>query len=379
VLSTTATTTETDVAASVIPAIELRGLRKSYGQGDSAVDAVKQLDITIREGEFFSLLGPSGCGKSTTLRMIAGLEDATDGEIWLHGREVTDVAPHRREVNTVFQNYALFPHLSVRDNIAFGLKRKHLGKAEIASRVDEVIAVMELGGRERRMPRELSGGQQQRVALARALVNRPRALLLDEPLGALDLQLRQNMQIELKRIQREAGITFIYVTHDQSEALTMSDRVAVMNGGRIEQCAPPAEIYDRPLTPFVAQFIGTSNLMTMSTTALAGDEFVATMSADERVVLPAIAGHRVGEAMTFAVRPEKIAIGVVPPDSGTRVRGVVDEVVYLGTSTSYLIRTSILEATVVFEKNGATTESYNRGDSVWLSWPVSSVRTFPSL
>ncbi|TQS44882.1 ABC transporter ATP-binding protein [Cryptosporangium phraense] len=357
------------------PAIELVGVEKSFGKTD-AVAAVRGVDLTIADGEFFSLLGPSGCGKSTTLRMIAGFEDPTAGQIRLHGADVTDVPPHKRDVNMVFQNYALFPHLNVRDNIAFGLRRKKVRRAELDRRVGEIIDVVQLTGRERRMPRELSGGQQQRVALARALVNRPRALLLDEPLGALDLQLRQNMQIELKRIQREVGVTFVYVTHDQSEALTMSDRVAVMNNGLVEQCADPKSVYESPDTPFVAQFIGTSNLFSAPSTALAGDELVLDLNADERLLVPAPAGHAVGSPVTFTVRPEKITVLKDAPVVGSRLRGTVEEIVYLGVSTSYVVRTALLENVVVFEKNGPDSSLLSRGDAVWLTWPTENAHTF---
>jgi len=231
-----------------VPAIELEGVVKDFVSRGEVVRAVKGVSFSIAEGEFFSLLGPSGCGKTTTMRMIAGFEEPTSGRIRLHGVDVTDVPPNRRDVNMVFQSYALFPHMNVWENVAFGLKRKKVPEPEIRRRVGEMLEIVGLTGREKSRPRELSGGQQQRVALARALVNRPRALLLDEPLGALDLKLRQQMQLELKRIQREVGITFVYVTHDQSEALTMSDRIAVMNDGAVEQLADPREIYERPAT-----------------------------------------------------------------------------------------------------------------------------------
>jgi spermidine/putrescine transport system ATP-binding protein len=359
------------------PAIELQGIEKSYGVAGDSVAAVRGVDLSIADGEFFSLLGPSGCGKSTTLRMIAGFEHPTAGRIRLHGADVTGAPPNKRDVNMVFQNYALFPHLNVRDNIAFGLRRRRVGKAEMNRRVGEIIEIVELQGRERRMPREMSGGQQQRVALARALVNRPRALLLDEPLGALDLQLRQSMQMELKRIQREVGITFVYVTHDQSEALTMSDRVAVMNAGLVEQCADPESVYERPRTPFVAQFIGTSNLFTATSTALAGDELVIEVSGEERLLVPAVTGHAVGSALSFSVRPEKVAMTARPPESGSRLRATIEEMVYLGTSTTYVLRTALLENVVVFEKNGPAAATHARGERVWLSWPTEHAHTFP--
>jgi spermidine/putrescine transport system ATP-binding protein len=250
------------------------------------------------------MLGPSGCGKTTTMRMIAGFEDPTRGTVLLHGQDVTDVPANKRDVNMVFQSYALFPHMSVYDNVAFGLEQRKVTKDEIKRRVGEILEIVDLGGREKRRPKELSGGQQQRVALARALVNRPSALLLDEPLGALDLKLRQAMQVELKRIQREVGITFVYVTHDQGEALTMSDRIAVMNEGRIEHLGTPRAIYEHPATKFVAGFIGTSNLFTGTATRVVDGVAVIEVSSDERIVVPvrdiAIA---VGSEVELTVRP----------------------------------------------------------------------------
>ncbi len=247
---------------------------------------MERVDLTIGEGEFFSLLGPSGCGKTTTLRMIGGFEEPTEGQILLYGNDVVGVPPNHRDVNMVFQSYALFPHMSVFDNVAFGLRRKGVDSASAKKRVNEMLELVQLEGKSDRRPRELSGGQQQRVALARALVNKPRALLLDEPLAALDLKLRQAMQIELKRIQREVGITFIFVTHDQNEALTMSDRLVVMNAGRIEQLGSPRELYERPRTRFVAGFIGTSNLITGTVRAMDGTTAVLDTGHDETLLAP---------------------------------------------------------------------------------------------
>ena len=246
------------MSGSPVPEIRLVGLTKRFGE----VRAVDGIDLEIRAGEFFSLLGPSGCGKTTTLRMIGGFELPTGGRIELRGVDVTNEPPDKRPVNMVFQNYALFPHLDVGENIAFGLRRTKAPEADIRRRVDDAFALVGLHGYQKRKPNQLSGGQQQRVALARALVNRPQVLLLDEPLGALDLKLRKRLQLELKRIQGEVGITFVYVTHDQEEALTMSDRIAVMHGGRVEQLGTPEDLYDRPTTRFVADFIGTTNLLT---------------------------------------------------------------------------------------------------------------------
>jgi spermidine/putrescine transport system ATP-binding protein len=351
------------------PAIELRGVAKDFRGRGETVTAVRGVDVTIEEGEFFSLLGPSGCGKTTTMRMIAGFEEPTSGSVWLHGADVTRVPPHRRDVNMVFQSYALFPHMSVFDNVAFGLRRKGTPKAEVTTRVTEVLGIVGLDGYARRRPREMSGGQQQRVALARALVNRPSALLLDEPLGALDLKLRQAMQIELKRIQREVGITFVYVTHDQGEALTMSDRIAVMNAGAIEQLASPRDIYERPATKFVAGFIGTSNLLS-GTVASTGNGIAVIEPGDgERVLVPA-GTAKAGDVIEVTVRPEKITLSALPPAPGrSALRGTVSEVVYLGTSTSYNVTTSIGGQIVAFLQNAHDADdAAGRGDVVWLSW-----------
>ncbi len=352
-----------------VPAIELEGVVKDFVSRGEVVRAVKGISLSIAEGEFFSLLGPSGCGKTTTMRMIAGFEEPTSGTIRLHGMDVTDVPPNRRDVNMVFQSYALFPHMNVWENVAFGLKRKKVPEPEIRRRVGEMLEIVGLTGRERSRPRELSGGQQQRVALARALVNRPRALLLDEPLGALDLKLRQQMQLELKRIQREVGITFVYVTHDQSEALTMSDRIAVMNDGAVEQLADPREIYERPATAFVASFIGTSNLLSGQISAISGDVATVRLGDRGRVLLNG-GGHRLGESVQITVRPEKIRILQGEPEGDvSAVPGVVSEVVYLGTYNSYAVTLDGGAEVTVFEQNAHdSTSTAERGDSVWLSW-----------
>ncbi|MGD9737470.1 MAG: ABC transporter ATP-binding protein [Solirubrobacterales bacterium] len=308
------------------------GVSKRFGE----FTAVDDLDLTLGKGEFFTLLGPSGCGKTTTLRMIAGFEQPSEGHIRIEGEEVAGTPPHKRPTNTVFQSYALFPHLSVEKNVAFGLKRKGVGKDEIAERVAAELQRVGLASEANRRPSQLSGGMQQRVALARALVNLPKVLLLDEPLGALDLKLRKGLQIELKQIQREVGITFVYVTHDQEEALTMSDRIAVMNRGRVEQVSDPEEVYERPTTSFVAGFIGVSNLMP------------ATVSASGRVQLddgpevPAETGSlEPGEGCAAVVRPEKLRIDLAGDggraDGSPSVEGVVESSVYLGTSTQIVV------------------------------------------
>ena len=271
--------------------------------------AVRDASFTVRRGEFFAVLGPSGCGKTTTLRMIAGFEEPTRGRILLEGRDVSRVPPYRRNVNTVFQQYALFPHMTVADNVAFGPRSRHLADAEVARRVLDVLAVVRLEDLAHRKPAELSGGQQQRVALARALVNHPSALLLDEPLGALDLQLRQAMQVELKRIQREVGITFVHVTHDQEEALGMSDRIAVMNAGLVEQIGTPQEIYHAPATVFVAGFIGGANLLPATVAEVRGRTAVVDLATGDRVELPAGTwGARAGGRAVVMVRPERLRL-----------------------------------------------------------------------
>jgi spermidine/putrescine transport system ATP-binding protein len=306
--------------------IQLDRVMKRFGR----YVAVHEADFTIGQGEFFSLLGPSGCGKTTTLRMIAGFEQPTGGRILLEGQDVSRVPPYRRNVNTVFQHYALFPHMSVHDNVAFGPRCRKLEPAEIERRVRALLAVVRLTDFAERRPAQLSGGQQQRVALARALVNYPSALLLDEPLGALDLKLRQTMQIELKRIQREVGITFIYVTHDQEEALTMSDRIAVMNDGRVEQIGSPEEIYHSPASVFVANFIGVANLLPAVVTRAGGDQVTVRVAGNGEISLPAGAEPReAGAAATVMVRPERMRL--TPGDAGsTGVPVTVEHVVFQG-------------------------------------------------
>ncbi|HET9852390.1 MAG TPA: ABC transporter ATP-binding protein [Candidatus Limnocylindrales bacterium] len=348
-----------------VPAVRLEGLTKRFGGEvgrraarsgapttvDGDVVAVDGIDLEIRDGEFFSMLGPSGSGKTTTLRMIAGFELPTAGRVYLHGTDVTKKPPFERDVNTVFQDYALFPHMSVGDNVAYGLTIRKVPKPERQRRVGEALAMVRLQGYERRKPSQLSGGQRQRVALARALVNRPRVLLLDEPLGALDLKLREEMQIELKVIQQEVGITFVYVTHDQEEALTMSDRLAVFNRGRVEQVGSPADLYERPTTAFVAGFVGTSNL-------LRGDA----------------AKTLVGSEGLFTVRPEKIRLtepGAPVADDEVGADGTIRTVVYLGPDTRYIVALDAGSDLVVTQQN-LTTSSMEvlaaQGQPVRLVW-----------
>src|SRR5439155_23282400 len=308
-------------------AIAITGVSKRFGRHT----AVNDVTFEIAEGEFFSILGPSGCGKTTTLRMIGGFETPDAGRILLQGTDVTAVSANRRPVNMVFQQYALFPHMSIYDNVAFGLKVKRVPRSEHRERITELLRIVALEGLENRKPRQLSGGQQQRVALARALVNRPAALLLDEPLGALDVKLRKQMQLELKRIQNELGTTFVYVTHDQEEALTMSDRIGVMNGGVVEQVADPREIYEHPATPFVADFIGSLNALDFRVDEVVDGLAVMRLGDDERLVVPIGTGTGAGNQLRIAVRPERVRIEPAngrAPEGGSRVEGTITERVY---------------------------------------------------
>ncbi|XVU23097.1 ABC transporter ATP-binding protein [Actinoplanes sp. CA-054009] len=322
-------------------AIKLTGLKKSFG----AVEAVAGVDLEIADGEFFSMLGPSGSGKTTVLRMIAGFELPTAGRVELSGRDVTRLAPFERDVNTVFQDYALFPHLSVIENVEYGLKVRKVPRKQRRERAERALASVRLEGFGERRPREMSGGQRQRVALARALVNRPKVLLLDEPLGALDLKLREQMQVELKQIQRDVGITFVFVTHDQDEALTMSDRVAVFDNGRVAQVGTPEEVYERPGTPFVAGFVGTSNLLTGEAA---------------RMVFGRDGAH--------AVRPEKLTLNV---DGEAGVPGTVAEVIYAGPVTRFVVDLDAGARVTVVEQNrrtGTAALGEMRGKRVRLTW-----------
>ena len=354
------TATETASETAETSAVSLVSLRKVFGKAT----VVDDLNLEIRRGEFFSLLGPSGCGKTTTLRMIAGFSDPTAGNILVNGDDVTSVPPHRRDVNTVFQSYALFEHLDVFGNVAFGLKRKGIDKSTMRTRVNEALELVQLDTRSKARPRELSGGQKQRVALARALVNRPQVLLLDEPLAALDLKLRRHMQTELKSIQREVGITFVFVTHDQDEALSMSDRIAVMNAGIVEQCGTPEDIYERPTSKFAAGFIGTSNLMT-------GTFRAGAIEVEKGLSIP-VPGFNCDEGaeVSIAIRPEKIWMSDFHPTM-VRVPGKVAATVYHGATTQYLVdlapdlQVSVLEQNIPrmrFE------DRWDNGDQVEIGW-----------
>jgi spermidine/putrescine transport system ATP-binding protein len=350
--------------------VGLYDVTKRFG----ATVAVDNVTIEIGRGEFFSLLGPSGCGKTTSLRMIAGFEEPDAGRVELTGRDIVGVPPYKRNVNTVFQSYALFPHMTVAENVAFGLKRKKLPKHEIRDRVRHYLELVELPTYDDRRPSQLSGGQQQRVALARALVNEPAVLLLDEPLGALDLKLRKQMQLELMRIQREVGVTFVYVTHDQEEALVMSDRLAVMSEGRVEQIGIPEDIYERPATRFVAGFIGTSNILEAEVTGRVGDFLQLEAGPSDRllVVPPAGRAVRPGEELAFTVRPEKLR--VVPesesvPDRFCTVLGTVADVVYQGVSTQLVVRTDTNTTLVAFRQNNErVSDAGAPGTRVRLVW-----------
>jgi len=349
-------TTSVSAPAATID-VRLERLTKRFDD----VVAVDDISLDIERGRFFALLGPSGCGKTTTLRMIGGFEEPTAGRIFLGDRDVGRLASYKRDVNTVFQSYALFPHLSIFENVAFGLRRRGVKGDELKRRTLEALELVGLSGLENRRPRQLSGGQQQRIALARALVNRPRVLLLDEPLGALDLKLRKQMQLELKRIQHEVGITFIHVTHDQEEAMTMADQIVVMNNGRIEQAGTPTELYEEPATAFVASFLGVSNLLTGT---VAGPDRVR-LSGGPEVSVPAEAlAGRTGE-VAIGIRPEKIRIG----DGGANVlSGTVAESAYIGVSTQYIVDTPSGSVSVYVQNERTGAGALPPGERLTLSW-----------
>jgi spermidine/putrescine transport system ATP-binding protein len=359
------------------PDVEIIGVTKRFGE----VTAVDRMDLRIARGEFYSLLGPSGCGKTTTLRMIAGFEQPTEGEILLAGQPIAGVPPYRRNVNTVFQHYALFPHMDVAQNVGYGLRQKKVGATEEKRRASEALSLVRLNGYEKRRTWELSGGQQQRVALARALVNRPTVLLLDEPLGALDLKLRKEMQLELKALQREVGITFVYVTHDQEEALTMSDTIVVMRDGRILQMGDPEELYERPVNRFVADFIGTSNFITASVLGTDGSSRRATVQTSRGLTMGGTvtatgATPAAGDEVIVAVRPERIqvvpAATEVSTDNGwTVIPGRIQQGTYLGDQTEYRIETEAVGELVARRQNAAGAGAglgAGPGDPVLVRW-----------
>jgi spermidine/putrescine transport system ATP-binding protein len=348
------------------PDVRLENVTKAFG-GSVAVD---NISLTIESGEFFSLLGPSGCGKSTTLAMIGGFDEPSSGAIYLGGLDVSHLPPYRRDVNTVFQSYALFPHLSVAENVAFGLRRKRVPKAEIATRVRDMLALVDLEKFGDRRPGQLSGGQQQRVALARALVNRPKLLLLDEPLGALDLKLRKQMQLELKRIQAEIGITFLFVTHDQEEAMILSDRLAVMAGGRIEQVGAPAEVYDNPRSEFVAAFLGVSNLIPGRIASRTNDTAWLQLADGTSIKVESRKLRTMASEVHIGVRPEKFQILDESAAAGPEwnvIEGTVGEAVYLGVSHQYAVESRTGQSLTVYVQNLGT-RMLRQGEVVRLAW-----------
>ena len=352
-----------DASTSAKGDLKLSNITKSFGE----FKAVDDLSLVIPEGSFFALLGPSGCGKTTTLRMIAGLESPTSGSIHVGSTDITDMRPYKRPVNTVFQNYALFPHLSIFENVAFGLRRR--GVKDVKEQVDKVLNLVELPHLAARKPTQLSGGQQQRIAVARAIVNRPALLLLDEPLGALDLKLRRQMQIELKWIQTEVGLTFVHVTHDQEEAMTMADTIAVMNEGRIEQMGSPADLYDNPKTAFVANFLGQSNLIEGKIVDSDGDSHVVDLYGQKVSVLKRRTNAK-DSSVLFGIRPEKLRI---QPDSHDKpgnvlTGGKISDVSYIGVSTQYQVEMPWGQEIMVFEQNDDGVPPLDKGDEVRLSW-----------
>jgi spermidine/putrescine transport system ATP-binding protein len=361
------------VPDSPVADVRLHGVTKRFGD----FTAVDDVSLEVLPGEFFSLLGPSGCGKTTTLRMIGGFEEVTAGTVYLADRDVTDLPPFKRNANTVFQNYALFPHLSVFENVAFGLRRRHVPAGEIRGQVSFMLKLVQLPGYEGRKPNQLSGGQQQRVALARALVNHPQVLLLDEPLGALDLKLRKQMQVELKQIQSEIGITFIFVTHDQEEAMTMSDRIAVMREGRIEQLGRPEELYERPRTDFVAGFLGVSNLLDAEVTGRDG-LFADLRLADGTMLRAPSATVDGGGRVRIGIRPEKLRVVALADDEvrtstvdTNAIEGTVLDASYIGVSTQYIIEMKDGQRITVYAQNLETSgasEVLGNGQRVGLSW-----------
>jgi spermidine/putrescine transport system ATP-binding protein len=353
--------------------VALQNVTKRFGD----FVAVDNVCLDINDGEFFSLLGPSGCGKTTCLRMIAGFELPSEGEIKIAGHPMGQTPPYRRPVNTVFQNYALFPHMTVYENIAFGLEMKKVTKPDIKKRVTEALEMVRLPQLADRRPRQLSGGQQQRIALARALVNRPQVLLLDEPLSALDLKLRKAMQFELKELQRQVGITFIFVTHDQEEAITMSDRIAVMNEGLIQQVGEPVEIYERPMNRFVADFIGETNFIMGEVAEIHPDKTILALAPGLKVAGQAVGGLNVGQQITLAIRPEKIKL----EPAGARadlnhVPASIEEAIYIGTDTRYTARIADQQPVVIRVQNVgndvASNRPFQRGEKVYLSWGTES-------
>lgn len=350
--------------------LEIKSLAKTFGFGSSAFDALRSIDIAIEEGEFFTLLGPSGCGKTTLLRIIAGFEHPTGGQLILDGSDIATTPPNRRPVNTVFQSYALFPHMTVAENVAFGLEARGENPSAIAPRVKEMLEIVQMSHLSDRKSNQLSGGQQQRVALARALAPRPRILLLDEPLSALDLKLRKQMQVELKRLQRELGLTFIFVTHDQDEALTMSDRIAVMEGGTLQQVADPRTLYDRPANRFVAEFIGDANFLDATLT-----DGTVTLSGGAKAAAPS--GTTANGQVTVMIRPEQIVIGAGPPEA-IALEGVIETLVFSGTDTHASLRLQDGARLGLRAQNTAHAGTeLKEGQKLQVALPMTAIRILP--
>ena len=353
-------------------AVEIRNVVKVYGAGPNAVRALADVSLDIGDNEFFTLLGPSGCGKTTLLRIIAGFEQLTGGQVFLFGDEIEDLPPNRRPVNTVFQHYALFPHMSVAENVAFALRRLKRPADEVRARVEEMLALVKMGALAGRRPGQLSGGQQQRVALARALAPHPKVLLLDEPLSALDLKLRQAMRVELKQLQEETGITFIFVTHDQEEALTMSDRIAVMSDGEVQQVGEAEDIYERPINRFVADFIGETNFLDVTVESVAGDRATCRMTDGFAIECDAVGTPQSGAAAHVSVRPEKMTLAA-PGGGGPACE--VKRLVYLGTDTQYKVAlTDGAEVTVRLQNAHETSISFRPGDAATLRFDAGAAK-----
>jgi spermidine/putrescine transport system ATP-binding protein len=354
--------------------VELRDVVKRFEN----VTAVDHVSLKVRDGEFFSLLGPSGCGKTTSLRMIAGFEMPTMGEVFIGGVPQGYLPAYKRPVNTVFQHYALFPHMTVQQNVAFGLEMTHVPKDEIKQRVSEVLELVHLKGMERRRPKQLSGGQQQRVALARALVNHPKVLLLDEPLGALDLKLRKAMQVELKELQTRVGITFIYVTHDQEEALTMSDRIGVMDRGKLLQVGTPQDVYEAPTTRFVSDFIGETNYLIGHVASLRDDICEVAIDPSMRILAAAVPGVNPGKQVTVAFRPEKVYLNIEYQEGLNSVSGTVHDVVYTGSATTYHIELPGGNIIMARQQNydAMLDTRFHARDQVEVYWPIEASKAF---
>ncbi len=354
-------------------AVQVKGVTKTFGDASGVVTALDDITLEIRDNEFFTLLGPSGCGKTTLLRCIAGFEQHDSGTILLFGDAIDVLPPNQRPVNTVFQHYALFPHMTVSDNVAFGLRMLKRPAHEIESVVKRTLSLVHMDRLGDRKPAQLSGGQQQRVALARALANQPKVLLLDEPLSALDLKLRQAMRVELKQLQEETGITFVFVTHDQEEALTMSDRIAVMSEGRVQQIGTAHDIYERPVNRFVADFIGETNIMDVTVDAIEADRATCVTRNGAAVLSEAAAGCKVGDKVGLSIRPEKITLAA-RDDAAHRLGGAIERLIYLGTDTHYRIRLDAGPTFLVRIQNAHASAAFEPGQAVALEFDTGAAR-----